>query len=58
MVKDVEVLEKVQQRATQWVQGLKNKCYTDRLRTLNLTTLAKRRRRGDLIEVYKIVTGK
>ena len=57
-MKDVEVLEKVQQRATKWAQDLKNKCYTDRLRILNLTTLAKTRRRGDLIEVYKIVSGK
>ena len=58
LVKDVEVLEKVHQRATKWVQGLKKKCYADRLRILNLTTLAKRKSRGDLIEVYKIVTGK
>jgi len=46
LIKDIEVLEKVQQRATKWVKGLKNKCYTDRLRTLNLTTLEKRRKRG------------
>ena len=53
MVKDIQVLEKVQQRATKWVKGLKNKCYTDRMRILNLTTLEKRRKRGDLIEAYK-----
>jgi len=52
MVKDVEILEKVQQRATKWIRSLKNKCYTDGLRILNLTTLEKRRKRGDLIEVY------
>jgi len=58
MVKDIEVLQKVQQRATKWVKGLKNICYTDRLRILNLTTLEKRRKRGDLTEVYKIISGK
>ena len=58
MVKDIEILEKVQQRATKWVKGLKRKCYTERLRILNLTTLEKRRKRGDLIEAYKIITGK
>jgi len=53
MVKDIEILENVQQRATKWVKGLKNKCYADRLRILNLTTLEKRRKREDLIEAYK-----
>jgi len=48
MVKDIETLAKVQQRATKWVEGLKNKCYTDRSRKLNPTTLEKRRKRGDL----------
>jgi len=47
MVKDIDSA-KVQQRATKWVKGLKNKCYTDRSRNLNLTTLEKRRKRGDL----------
>jgi len=58
MVKDTDILEKVQQRASKWVKGLKNKCYRDRLRILNFTTLEKRRKRGDLIEAYKIISGK
>ena len=57
MVKDIQVLEKVQQRATKWVKGLKNICYTYRLRILNLTTLEKRRKRGDLVRVYFEGTG-
>jgi len=32
--------------------------YEDRLCKLSLTTLAKRRLRGDLIKTYKIITGK
>jgi len=39
LVKDKEVLEKVQQRAAKWVKGLKNNCYADRLKILYLTTL-------------------
>jgi len=44
MVKDVEIREKVKQRATKWVKDLKNKSYVDRLKILNLTNLEKRRR--------------
>ena len=39
---------------------MKSKTYEERLglKLLKLTTLERRRQRGDLIEVYKIVTGK
>ena len=57
-VRDEEVLEKVQRRATKCVKGMKNKEYTERLRELGLTTLKRRRIRGDLIETYKILSGK
>ena len=33
---------------------MKGKAYEQRLQLLNITTLEKRRQRGDLIEVYKI----
>jgi len=57
-VKDEEVLEKIQRRATKCVKGTKNKKYTEKLRDLGLTTLKRGRIRGDLIETYKILTGK
>ena len=52
------LLEKVQQRATKWVNGFKNQSYTERLKLLNLTTLEKRRKRDDLIEACKTITEK
>jgi len=56
--RDIGCLEKVQRRATKLVKGLKNCSYEVRLAKLGLTTLEERRRRGDLIEAYKIITGK
>ena len=55
--KDVDILEKVQKRATRMVEGLKGLSYKERLKRLNLTTLETRRIRADLIEVYKIFHG-
>ena len=39
-------------------QGFKSLPYEDRLAALHLTSLEKRRLRGDLIETFKLVTGK
>src|SRR6218665_1594466 len=55
---DMEKLKKVQRRATKLIQGYKYLSYEERLIRCGLTTLEKRRSRGDLIEAYKIITGK
>lgn len=51
----IEMIERVQMRATKLLPGLRNKSYSARLKSLNLPTLKFRRLRGDLIEMYKIV---
>jgi len=57
-IQDIEALEKVQKRATKLITSFKHKSYEERLRILNLPTLKFRRIRGDMIEVFKIITGK
>ena len=52
--KHVEAIENVQRRATKWVPGLKDLSYECRLKSLNLPTLAYRRYRGDMIEIFKL----
>ena len=40
------------------VSGLSGSTYEEKLEEIGLTTLEERRTRGDMIEVYKILTGK
>ena len=55
--KHIESIENVQRRATKMLPGLSNLSYEDRLRKLKLPSLRYRRMRGDMIEVFKIISG-
>jgi len=56
-MKDVNILESVQKRFIRLVRGLEATNYEDKLKELNLTTLEERRKRGDAIQVFKIIHG-
>ena len=55
--KDIDRLEKVQRRGTKLIPSLAALTYEERLKRLNLTSLEDRRRRGDMIETFKILKG-
>ena len=55
--RDVNNLEKVQRWATKLIPGFQKYTYEERLRQLKLPTLRFRRLRGDMIEVFKMMTG-
>jgi len=51
-------LEQIQRNATKLVSHISALSYNQRLRKIGITTLEQRRIRGDLIEAYKIISGK
>ena len=55
--KDSTLLENVQRRATKLVPGLRDEPYETRLQQLKLPSLQYRRVRGDMIELFKHITG-
>ena len=55
---DIEALEKVQKRATKILPALRHLTYPDSLKACKLTTLHYRQIRGDMMETYKITSGK
>ena len=56
--KDSITVENVQRRATKRIPELKDLSYGERLAKLDLPSLQYRRDRGDMIQVYKIFTGR
>ena len=55
--KDIDMLTRVQRRATKLIQKLRNISYEIRLKECGLTALETRRLREDQIEVFKILKG-
>lgn len=58
MKQNFKTLERVQRRASKVVKDMKNVPYAERLRRLKMIKIEDRAKKGDLIETYKIITGK
>ena len=54
---DTQLLESVQKRAVKAVTNLTSRTYEERLKELGLDSLEERRKRGDLIQAYRVFSG-
>jgi hypothetical protein len=55
LVKDIEILEKVQKRAVNMIGGLKSVTYEGKLKELNMQSLADRRKEADMVMMFKVI---
>ena len=58
ILRDIDLIEKVQRNFTKKLPGLSRKSYPERLRILGLPSLEERRIKSDLIAFHKMVHGK
>jgi hypothetical protein len=54
---DIDILEKVQEKAIRNTAGLQGATYQEKCREVGLETLAERRNRQDMIQTFKILKG-
>ena len=54
---DKDLLENVQRRAISMVTNFKGKTYEEKLSEAGMVTLEERRRRGDLLQAYRVFSG-
>jgi hypothetical protein len=57
LISDIQMLEKVQERAVKMVSGLAGRDYEEKCKEIGLETLKERREIQDMAQVYKLVHG-
>ena len=56
--KDIQLIEKVQRRASKLIPNIRNLTYEERIRELKLPSRCHRRNRGEIIYAYKLLKGR